>query len=125
VAIGRELTGRGRVGRWSTVQRRGDRPPLRTAAGRRVLRRLRAEPPAPRAFDGGSAVLVALHGRGRMGDALLRASIFEAFPTPTAKERAASFRRRMDATRWDASYQGRGGGLDAGGGVGGGDGGGG
>ena len=122
LAIGRRLTTAGLVRRWSGVPRRAGRPVVLTAAGRRTLRDLEAEPPSDPAWDGGTAVLVALHGRERVSDEVRRSSMFEAVPVPTAKERAAGIRRRMDAVRDDPSYA-RGGGGDAGGG-GGGDGGG-
>lgn len=47
-----------------------------TAAGRRALRQFAEHPPA----DGGSAVLVALHGRDALPDDRLRAEIFERPP---------------------------------------------
>ena len=121
LAVGRRLVTAGLVRRWSVVPRRAERPAVLTAAGRRLLRIVASEPPFDPAWDGGTAVLVALHGRERSSDELARSSIFEAFPVPTARERAAGIRRRFDAMRDDPSYA-RGGGGDAGGG--GGDGGG-
>ncbi|MGY1641641.1 TIGR04222 domain-containing membrane protein [Geodermatophilus sp. SYSU D00703] len=78
-AVGRRLAAEGLVSRWSGVLRRGDRPPLRTAAGRRALRTWE---PTDRALDGGSAVLVARHGRTHVTDVLLRASVFECPSSP-------------------------------------------
>ena len=95
--VGRRLTAAGLISRWSGVVRRGDRPPLLTAAGRRALRT--AESLADPTLDGGSAVLVARHGRELLADALLRASIFEALPRPSGRSRAAGIRRRLDAVR--------------------------
>jgi hypothetical protein len=117
-AVGRRLADEGLIRRWSTVLRHGDRAPVRTAAGRRALRSLQAAPPVDPASDGGSAVLVALHGPQRMTDAVLRATIFEAFPTPSAKERAAGLRHRLDAVRQYHPGGPVGGGGDAGGGGG-------
>jgi hypothetical protein len=121
-AVGRRLADEGLISRWSTVLRHRDRPPVRTAVGRRVLRSLQAAPPVDRASDGGSAVLVALHGHPRMTDTVLRAAIFEAFPTPSAKARAAGLRHRLDAVReyHPGGPVGGGGGGDGGGGGGGG-----
>ncbi|MFD2090233.1 TIGR04222 domain-containing membrane protein [Blastococcus deserti] len=124
LAVGRRLVAEGLVSRWGTVLRRANRAPVPTTAGRRVLRSVLASPPTDPAWAGGRAVLVALHGRNGVDDALLRASLFEAFPVPTAKERAVGLRRRLDAARSDPFFAGRGGGTDAGGGGGGGDGGG-
>ncbi len=56
----------------------------RTRAGRQALQRLAAQPPVDRALDGGSAPLVALHGRESMPDAALRAAIFERPALPDA-----------------------------------------
>ena len=122
LAVGRRLTAAGLVRRWGVVPRRTERPAALTGAGRRMLAILEADPPADPAWDGGTAVLVALHGRDRMSDELRRSSLFEAAPVPTAKERAAGIRRRLDAER-DDSYHAGGGRMDFGGGGGGGDGG--
>ena len=123
LAIGRRLTAAGLVRRWGVVPRRTERPAALTAAGRRVLAILEADPPADPAWDGGTAVLVALHGRDRMSEELRRSSIFEAVQVPTAKQRAEGLRRRIDALRDDPSYA-RGGGDGANSGFGGGGGGG-
>jgi hypothetical protein len=48
-----------------------------THAGQRTLVGLAAHPPADRALDGGSALAVALHGRGGMADRRLCSEIFE------------------------------------------------
>jgi hypothetical protein len=55
-----------------------------TRTGRTTLRRLTAQPPADRALDGGSAVLVALRGREAMTDSALRAAIFDRPALPEA-----------------------------------------
>jgi hypothetical protein len=56
----------------------GGRPvPVRTAGGRRAVRRLRAEPPVDRVAPGTSAMLVALTGTRAMPDAALRRRLFE------------------------------------------------
>jgi hypothetical protein len=120
-AVGRRLAAEGLVHRWSRVLRRGERPPLLTTAGRRALRDVRAAPPVDRAADGGSAIVVALHGHAGMADALLRASIFEALPPkPSAKVRAARLRQRLDAVQvyHPGGPVGGGGGGDGGGGGG-------
>ena len=57
--------------------RRTRRARVPTAAGRQLLRRLAAEPPTDPASDGGTSVLVALHGRDRLSDELRRSLIFE------------------------------------------------
>jgi hypothetical protein len=120
LAIGRRLIAAGLVSRWSVLRRREERAPVPTAAGRRMLRSLVSQPPTDPARDGGTAVLVALHGRERVSDAVLRSAIFEPFPVPTVKERARGIRRRLDALRDDPSYAGRVGGTVGGGGDGGG-----
>ncbi len=63
-----------------------------TAAGRAALRRATGRPPADPALDGGSALPVALHGRPAMGDADLRAAIFERPLPPVAP---GGFGRRL------------------------------
>ncbi len=122
LAIGRRLTAAGLVRRWGgVVPRRTERPAALTGAGRRVLAVLEADPPADPAWDGGTAVLVALHGRDRLSDELKRSSLFEAVPVPTARERAEGIRRRIDAHRDDVTSirgnanSGFGGGGDGGG----------
>jgi hypothetical protein len=115
-AVGRRLADEGLVSRWSSVLRHGDRAPVRTAAGRRALRTLQAAPPVDPASDRGSAALVALHGHQRMTDAVLRAAVFEALPTPSAKARAAGLRHRLDTVREYHPGGPVGGGGDAGGG---------
>ena len=55
--------------------RRGSGP-FATAAGRQVLRRLRADPPAWSSTPGTSAVLVALGGPRQLPDAQLRDTLF-------------------------------------------------
>ena len=97
-AIGSRLVADRLVSRWSTVLRRGERAPQPTAAGRRVLRTLATAPPVNHALDGGSAVHVSLHGRTRLSDEL-RFSILEPVPVPTARERAAALRHRIDTAR--------------------------
>jgi hypothetical protein len=63
---------------------RGREPRSLTKAGREALRRLAAQPPVDPALDGGSASLVALHGRAAMPDPGLRAAIFERPALPSA-----------------------------------------
>ncbi|HZB21437.1 MAG TPA: TIGR04222 domain-containing membrane protein [Blastococcus sp.] len=96
-AIGRRLVSAGLLSRWARGRRRTGRLPVPTAAGRQVLRDLAAEPPTDPASDGGTSVLVALHGRDRLSDELKRSLVFESVPVPTAKERAEGIRRRLDA----------------------------
>jgi hypothetical protein len=66
-----------------------------TKAGREVLGR---GPAVDRALDGGSAALVALHGRAAMPDAAVRTAIFErpAPPQPSGAE----ISRRIRGNRW-------------------------
>jgi hypothetical protein len=122
-AIGRRLVAAGLLSRWVRGRRRTSRLPVQTTAGRQVLRDLAADPPTDPASDGGTSVLVALHGRDRLSDELRRSLIFESVPVPTAKEKAEVIRRRLDAHRDDDSFIG--GNANSGfGGGGGGDGGG-
>jgi hypothetical protein len=67
-----------------------------TPAGREVLSRGPASDPA---LDGGSAVVVAWHGRAAMADTALRSAIFErpSVPQPSAAEIGRRVRRR----RWN------------------------
>jgi hypothetical protein len=94
--VGRSLTAAGLLRRWSGFHLGPE--PARTATGERVLRDL-----AARATTAG-AVLVALHGRERMTDALLRASIFEPLPAPDNRLAADRLRHRIDAARESADY---------------------
>ena len=55
-----------------------------TYAGRHLLHELRDDPPADDVAGGTSAMTVALHGRERMPDQALCASIFEPPPSPVA-----------------------------------------
>jgi len=91
LAVDRRLTAARLVRRWSRRLRGGDRPPLRTAAGRRALRAdgFSLGP----ALDGSSALLVARHGREGMTDAQLRASIFEP-PAPAVVDPGSRRSRR-------------------------------
>jgi len=98
-AIGRRLVSAGLLSRWVRNRRRTGRLPVQTAAGRRMLRDLAADPPVDPAWDGGTSVLVALHGRDRLSGELRRSLIFESVPVPTAKERAEGIRRRLDGAR--------------------------
>jgi hypothetical protein len=118
LAIGRRLVAAGLLRRWVGGRRRTSRLPVQTTAGRQVLRDLAADPPTDPASDGGTSVLVALHGRDRLSDELRRSLIFESAPVPTAKEQAAALRHRLDGVR---EYHP--GGPMGGGGGGGGDGG--
>ncbi|MGY1753135.1 TIGR04222 domain-containing membrane protein [Blastococcus sp. SYSU D01042] len=65
--------------------------PHPTAAGRRALQEFAERPPA----DAGSAVPVALHGRGAMPDARLRDEIFEPRPVVLAPRSARRPSREM------------------------------
>jgi hypothetical protein len=67
-----------------------------TATGRQGLRRVREQPAAGSALDGGSALRVALHGREAMPDAGLQAAIFERPLPPVAP---GGLRRRLRATQ--------------------------
>jgi hypothetical protein len=98
-AIGRRLVAAGLLSRWVLGRRRTGRLPVPTTAGRQVLRDLAADPPTDPASDGGTSVLVALHGRDRLSDELRRSLIFESAPVPTAKERAAALRHRLNGVR--------------------------
>jgi hypothetical protein len=62
-----------------------------------------ASPTVDPAHDGGSATLVALHGRTLVSENL-RVAIFEPHPRPTAKERAAGIRHRLDESRPGAFF---------------------
>ena len=117
LAVGRRLTTAGLVRRWTVLPRRAESPATLTGAGRRMLGILEADPPADPAWDGGTAVVVALHGRDRMSDELRRSSLFESVPVPTAKQRAEGIRRRIDAIReyHPGGPMGGGGGGDGGG----------
>jgi hypothetical protein len=99
LALGRRLVAEGLLSRWTVVPRRTRRIRVPTAAGRQLLRSLAAGPPTDPASDGGTAVLVALHGRERLSDELRRSLLFETAPMQTAKERAEGIRRRLDAVR--------------------------
>jgi hypothetical protein len=98
-AIGRRLVSAGLLSRWPLVPRRTRRASVPTVAGRQLLRRLAAEPPTDPAWDGGTSVLVALHGRDRLSDELRRSLIFEPVPVHTAKDKAEGIRRRLDGVR--------------------------
>ena len=85
LAVGRQLRADGLLRRHPL----GFLPPwreahVRTARGRAVLRGLTAQPPADPASDGGSAVLVALHGRDAMPDRRRCAEIFQRHETALA-----------------------------------------
>ena len=69
-----------------------------TRAGRQALDRAATQPPADRALDGGSALLVALKGREAMPDAERRAAIFERPALPEALSPGLAERLR-DARR--------------------------
>jgi hypothetical protein len=134
--LGRTLSSAGllrRPVRWG--RRASDGLASLTRSGREALDRLSERPPTIPAFDGGSALQVALHGRETMPDADLRTSIFERplAPLPSAERGADLGRRRRDAMDGDpsiAAYRtggaaGIGGAIGFGGGDGGGGGGGG
>ena len=73
-----------------------------TAAGRRMLGILAADPPTDPAWDGGTAVLVALHGRDRLSDELRRSSIFEPSlcrPRRSGRKAPTANRRRPLSSR--------------------------
>lgn len=65
-----------------------------TRAGRQMLGRLVAQPPAGPALDGGSAVQVALRGREAMPDTDLRVAIFERPALPPVPRREVGRRLR-------------------------------
>jgi hypothetical protein len=117
LAVGRRLVAAGLLSRWARVRRRNGHRPVPTAEGRRTLRDLAADPPTDPASDGGTSVIVALHGRDRLSDELRRSSLFESVPVPTAKEKAEGIRRRLDDAReyHPGGPMGGGGGGDGGG----------
>lgn len=101
--------------------------PLRTRAGRRALRALRADPPEDRVAPGTSALPVALTGPRAMADAELREQLFT--PPRPPRRTGRPWGPTDGTTGWSAWYPpggwawgGDGGGF--GGGFGGGDGGG-
>jgi hypothetical protein len=98
--VGRRLTADGLLSRLPALRRRTGVPPARTAAGRRLLRALVAEPPVFSVHGGGSAVQVALHGPGGLADERRRAAIFGA-PDPTVP---AHLRQGIDRSRGDSPY---------------------
>jgi hypothetical protein len=104
LAICRRLVDAGLLSRWTVVPRRTEHARVPTAAGRRLLRSLEAEPPALPAWDGGTAVLVALHGREQMTDRMLAAA-FEPLPATVHAGRVDGLRQRIDATRDGAENQ--------------------
>ena len=110
-AIGRRLVTAGLLRRWSVVPSRAERPAVLTAAGRRMLHVLEAQPPCDPAWDGGTAVQVALHGRDQLSDELRRSLLFESEAAPTARERADGIGRRLYGTRADVGGPPLGGGL--------------
>ncbi len=81
------------AGRRFPLRRRGGRP-ARTAAGRRVLRALRAAPPADAVAPGTSAMRVALAGRDGMTDRTLREAVFVE-PRPERLPRGRGLPGRM------------------------------
>lgn len=82
---------------WSLPRRPQERAPRRTGAGVRALRRLTESPPADPAADGGTAVLVALHGREALTDRHLHESVFGPRPTPLAPAARTTRRGQRDA----------------------------
>ena len=98
--LGRSLREAGLLRR-RMLQGRGTWCPTR--AGREALRLLSAQPPVDPAFDGGSAPMVAMHGSEAMGDARLRAAIFErpALPSLPSREISRRIRIRKEHGQWD------------------------
>jgi hypothetical protein len=137
LAVGRSLAAAGLLRRRRGIRRDPDRHAwVATEPGRRALLEARERPPTEHSLDGGSALVVALHGRQAMADAELRTAIFER-PLPPVVP--GGIRRRLKAAEvsdpWYTDYRGYGaiggattigflggGGFDGGGG--GGDGGG-
>jgi len=88
-----------------------------TATGRRVLRQLRAEPPAWKPTSGPSAAQVALDGTGRMADRALHAAVF-VVPRPRRtprRDRLHYYRSGAQADSASAYAAGAGHGAGAGG----------
>ena len=96
----------------------GDRPFL-TRAGRRTLRRLRADVPMDRVADGSSAMLVALSGGRAMADAEQRARLFDPpVPSPRRSSRFWNSSRvpaHDSGTTWAGTWREGGGGWGGGG----------
>jgi hypothetical protein len=84
----------------------GGRSPLPTAAGRRALRALKADPPVRGVVSGSSAARVALHGPAGLPDAEIRVA---AFGPLTRSGRAAAVRRPSGARRRSRGWYGTGG----------------
>jgi hypothetical protein len=74
-----------------------------TKAGRQALLHAREHPPADRLLDGGSALAVALDGRGAMPDPARRAEIFER-PRPPLPRTSGTQRRTRAAELLDAEH---------------------
>jgi len=96
--LGRSLAAAGLVRRRKRLSRRnadsaGWSP---TRAGRQALLQVLEQPPRNPALDGGSALQVALHGRGAMPDRRLCSEIFER-PLPPLPRTAGMSRRIRDA----------------------------
>jgi hypothetical protein len=109
--LGRRLVADGLItGRQRGMRTRGRPLPVRTRDGRRVLRRLRADPPRDRLADGTSAMLVALVGIRAMPDAELRARLF----APPALPRRGDMRRRSGADGYVPGLWWAGGGMGGG-----------
>jgi hypothetical protein len=94
-----------------------------TAAGRRTLRELRADPPVGGPAEGSSAAAVALGGLDEMPDRKLRAAVFHR-PDPPPYPGGGGTRLRQQADYADGGYLSAGYLLGGGGHSGGGDGGG-
>jgi len=74
-----------------------------TAAGRRTLRELRADPPAGGPAEGSSAAAVALGGLDEMPDRQLRAAVFHRPDLPTYPAGGGT-RLRQQADYADGAY---------------------
>ena len=100
--LGRSLGDAGLLRRRFRLGRRDvDRPAwFPTGSGRQALLEVTEKPPTDPAMDGGSAHLVALHGRQAMPDARLRAAIFER-PAPPPVATGGLRRRRREAEDGD------------------------
>jgi hypothetical protein len=94
---------------WSRCRR----PVARTRAGRRLLRRLRAEPPTDLVAPGTGARTVALHGAERLGDKELYRKVFA--PAPRSRTAGTWFAGGDARGTHPYAYGPFGGGADGGG----------
>ena len=99
LAVERSLRDAGLLGPGCTVLPAARRSRWRlvpTYAGRHLLHELRDDPPVDTVAPGTSAMTVALHGRERMADQALCASIFEPPPTRITLETGARAPHALD-----------------------------